>query len=303
MRSSDRIAVWMTSLFILLPGMGLLRAQQVVQFEDHLAKDRPEFWAAKLVASEVLMTSMGVPDKTASGTLSLGIEAGWLPSLSPEQRLVGFNGTKEENLNRTPLFARPRVMVGLPHDFSVTAGYVPPIPISGVKPNVLTLSVGRPVFSSSRARLGLRLHGLVGKIKGDITCDADTVAAGQDPIRNPYGCEAVSADVMRLKAIGLETAGGLRFSKRMETHLALGWNYFGSTFDVNARYSGLIDQTRLLGSGPAFSLAGGASYQVNPKTRVSGEIFYTPLDVRRAGQPRKNDGLVNLRATLWYQLR
>lgn len=303
MRNFQWTTVWMMSLLMLLPGMGLVRAQEVIQFDDHLAKDRPEFWAAKLVASEALMTSMAVPDKTAPGALSLGIEAGWLPSLSPEQRLVGFNGTKEENLNRTPLIGRPRVMVGLPHDFSVEAGYIPPIPVSGVKPNVLTLSVGRPVFSSSRGRVGLRLHGLVGRIKGDITCDADTVAAGQDPVRNPYACEAVSADIMRLKAVGLETAGGLRLSKQLETHLALGWNYFGSTFNVNARYSGLIDKTRLLGSGPAFSLAGGASYEINPKTRVSGEIFYTPLDVSRPGQPRKNDGLVNLRATLWYQLR
>ena len=100
---------------------------ELIEFNEILAKDRPEAWAMKLVGSELLLTSMGVPKPVPVGRIELGVEAGWLPTLSDQQRLIGFNGTKRENVNRTSLFARPRVTVGLPSGVSFTFGYIPPV--------------------------------------------------------------------------------------------------------------------------------------------------------------------------------
>ncbi|RPI23839.1 MAG: hypothetical protein EHM61_18750 [Acidobacteria bacterium] len=280
-----------------------LQGQQVLDYDERVAKDRPEFWAMKLVGSELLMTPMGPPRRTETGQIELGLEAGWLPSLSPEQRLIGFNGTKEENVNRTPLFARPRVYLGLPHDVSLTVGYVPPVRIGGIRPNILTLSAARPVITSPVWRLGVRAHGLLGNLRGDITCDSDTVSAGLDPIRNPYLCEAPSNDTMTIRAGGFEISNAFAVSRSIEPYVTVGLNYFDTKFRTDARYSGIIDRSRLLGAGPAFALGGGLSYRLSQKIRFAGEIFYTPLDVQRYLQPRVNDGLMNLRVMVAYDLR
>jgi hypothetical protein len=278
-------------------------AQQLIDYEDRLAKDRPEFWAMKLVGSEVMLTSMGVPARIEPGTVDLGLEVGWLPSLSREQRLIGFNGTKEEHLNRTPLVARPRVNIGLPHDVTLTLGYIPPVRLGGIEPNLLAVSMGRPLVTFDRWRLGLRLLGQVGRLRGDVTCDRETVAGGQDTTLNPFLCEAPSNDRMSIRSGGVELGNAFSLSASAEPYIAISWNYFDTEFQTNARYSGLIDRSRSLGSGPSVALTTGMSYRIRPRVRLVGELFYTPLDVRRHQQPRTNDGLMNVRAALWYELR
>ncbi len=270
---------------------------------ERLAKDRPEFWAMKLIGSELLMTPMDAPHGTEPGQIEFGLEAGWLPSLSPQQRLVGFTGTKEEDLNRTPIFARPRVSLGLPHDVTFSVGYIPPARIGGIKPNVLTLAAGRPVISTHFWRLGVRAHGLIGNLRGDITCDRDTVAAGLDPARNPYLCEAPSNDTMTIRAGGLDVSNSFALSRSFQPYVTVGLNYFDTKFQTDARYAGMIGHSRLLGAGSAVSVGGGLSYRISDRLRVTGETFYTPLDVRRLLQPRITDGLFNVRAIVAYELR
>ncbi len=271
--------------------------------DERLAKDRPEFWAMKLVGSELLMTPMDAPHGTEPGQVEFGLETGWLPSLSPQQRLVGFTGTKEEDLNRTPLYARPRVSVGLPHDILFSAGYIPPATIGGVRPNVLTLAAARPVINTHRWRLGIRAHGLIGNLRGDITCDRKTVSAGLDPVRNPYLCEAPSNDTMSIRVGGLEVSNSFLLTGSIQPYVTVGLNYFDTKFQTDARYAGMIDHSRLLGAGSALEVGGGLSYRISGKLRISGEAFYTPLDVQRLAQPRITDGLFNLRAMVAYELR
>lgn len=293
-------------LVVLLVGWLLpraVRAQQVIDFEDRLAKDRPEFWAMKRVGSEALLTSLGVPGRTRVGTLDFGFEFGWLPALDDQQRLIGFNGTKAENVNRTPLFVRPRITVGLPHDVSLTVGYVPPVRLGGIQPNLLAVAAGRPLFTLALWQVGLRLYGQLGTLQGDITCDRDTVAAGPDPVRNPYLCEAPSNDRMTIRSAGLELSNGFAVSERFEPYVAAAWNYFDTEFHTNARYSGLLDISRSVGSGPSFSMTAGIAYRLAPKIQLAGEVFYSPMDVRRFMQPRIGDGLFNVRALLNYRLR
>ena len=75
--------------------------------------DRPEAWAMKWFASVTLFTSLGPPATREAGSVDLAFELDWIPTLSEDQRRVGFNGTKVEDINRLPVLPRPRVAVGL----------------------------------------------------------------------------------------------------------------------------------------------------------------------------------------------
>ena len=181
-------------------------AQPVVDFEEEADFSRPEAWAMKYFASVNLLTGFGAPRAAQPGTMDLGLEIDWVPAVSDAQRTVGFVGTKMEDLNKTSVFIRPLFRLGLPSKLSLTLTYLPPIEAFGVKPHLFGAAIGRPVHEATRWRVGLRGYGQFGTIQGDFTCDEDTVAAGSDPIRNPFDCEEVSEDKYRLRSIGLEVS-------------------------------------------------------------------------------------------------
>jgi hypothetical protein len=86
-----------------------------------------------------LLAGLSVPHARGYGAVEVGFELGGIPSLNERQRTVGFDGTKVEDLNRTPVFGRLRLLVGLPAGFSAEVGWVPPIEIDGSTSNLLDL--------------------------------------------------------------------------------------------------------------------------------------------------------------------
>src|SRR5512134_658776 len=67
---------------------------------EQLSFNRPEAWALKYFASATLMSGLETPRTRDPWSVSFGAEIGWLPSVSDSQRFVGFNGTKQEDLNK-----------------------------------------------------------------------------------------------------------------------------------------------------------------------------------------------------------
>lgn len=155
-RTSLPIVAVALGLLLALTAAGSVSAQSTLSGREELDFDRPESWAMKYFASLSLMTGMGVPRRLAAGEVDLGLEAGWIPSLSEAERTVGFGGTKTEDLNKTSVFGRVRTLVGLPRAFSLEVGWVPPLEVGGVESNLLSLAIGRPVFESGGKRLALR---------------------------------------------------------------------------------------------------------------------------------------------------
>jgi hypothetical protein len=296
------IQVAARSLIVWLFVVPRIGAQTVITRSEILDKDRPEAWAMTLIGSELQMTTMGPPENVEPGEFEIGADFGWIPSLDARQRLIGFDGTKEEKVNRTPAFARPRVTMGLPHQISLGLAYIPPLSIGGIRPQQLGLGVSRPVIARSRWRIGARMHGQIASLKGDITCDAETVRAGQDTIRNPFRCQEPSNDRMRVREIGFELTGAMRVSNRLEPYIAPGWNYFNNSFQVDARYAGVIDKSLLQSSRTTLSITAGVSYRPGARWRVTAETFFVPLTVRRNGI-RSGDNLFNVRASILYALR
>src|SRR5947208_4758005 len=108
---------------------------------EHLDSDRPEAWALNYYTSVALLAGLGTPHSRAFGSLELGFELDWIPELGKAERRVGFNGIKEEDVNKAPIFARPRLTLGLPWNFALTLSYLPPIRIFGVEPNLFAFAV------------------------------------------------------------------------------------------------------------------------------------------------------------------
>jgi hypothetical protein len=275
---------------------------------EELHFDEPESWAMAWFGSVTLLTGFGVPEALDPGALELGLEAGWVPSLSEEESRVGFGGTKVEDLNRVPAIGRPRLTVGLPAGWTLTGAWIPPVEIDDVETNLFALALGRELWAGDRTRGGLRLYGQTGTVEGAITCTAEDAAGGADPLANPFGCEAPSDDELTLTYYGIELSVAYRAAGGTEPYLAAALNRFDNEFQVDALTFGLNDRTLLLSEGTAWSVAGGVAHPLGDRGRLAGEIFYTPLDVRRLNDrnelgPAETDELLNVRLLWSWRLR
>src|SRR6202521_2780499 len=88
------------------------REQTVVHNDEHLASDRPEAWVMNYVAASTLMTAFGETPALAAWRWSVALDLGYIPRLSEAQQRVGFNGIKQEDLNKSPAFGRIRLITG-----------------------------------------------------------------------------------------------------------------------------------------------------------------------------------------------
>jgi len=282
------------------------RAQFVVAETETLDFDRPESWGMKYYASLALLTSMGVPEKRAAGSVDLGFEGSYVPQMSDAERRIGFNGTKLEDVNKTSFFGRIRGSVGLGKGLALELGYTPPVEVGGAKPNILALALGRSFELSPTWRLGVRGYGQIGTIEGDITCSADEVAAGDDVQQNPFQCVEPSQDESRQKVIGLELVAGYDGSSRFKPYVGLGLNYMDLEFQVNALYSdGLVEDHNLqLTSGTTVSATAGLTFEANARWRVTAELFYSWLSITRPPATTSgNEGFFNGRMFVSYRIR
>ncbi len=76
-------------------------AQSTVQ---HLSFDSPEAWALKYFTSSTLLSGLQPPEDVdevrGTGSITVGLETGWLPALNAERARVGFSGKKQEDVNK-----------------------------------------------------------------------------------------------------------------------------------------------------------------------------------------------------------
>jgi hypothetical protein len=292
----------LAALAALLPAPA--SAQFVLDDHEELDFDRPEAWAMAWFATVSFPSPLGT-EPLPPGAVELSLEGGWVPTLSEEQRTVGFTGNKPEDLNRTSAFGRPRVAVGLPGRLTATLSWTPPVEIGGIEPNVLSLAIARPLWASDRSHLSARLLGQQGKLDGDLSCPADIVGIS-DPLRNPSGCERTSRDEMSSRLVGLELQAGTKLQRwpRLSPYAAVAWSRLHAEYQVDAFRRGFHDRTLLETDGEIWSGALGLSLEAGRRARLAGELFYTPLDVvGRAGKGHETDGLLNLRVLLGWRAR
>jgi hypothetical protein len=303
-----KFILYLAGVACVLPGEATAQGTTITTVQ-HLNFDSPEAWALKYFTSVTLMSGLQPPETPGEarriGSITVGLELGWLPALNTERAQVGFAGTKREDVNKAPVFMRPSVRVGLPWRLSVVAAGPPPLRVFGATPRLFALGLERPILERDRWRLGWRAYGQLGSVKSAFTCPPGVSAFPSGSPENPSGCVGDSADVASLRYAGTEVQFAYRTPKipRLTPHVAAGVNLINSKFQVNAPLETALDRTRLWTRGETFSGTFGVSYLLTQRVAFTVDAFYTPLWVQRTSAPATNDGLFNVRALLSYVLR
>jgi len=287
---------------LLLAMTSVLLAQE--QGTEHLNPARPEAWTMNYFTSATLLAGFAPPRSRPLGSTEVGIELDWLPYLSAEERLVGFNGTTEVDTNKCPVFFRPRVTVGLPWQFALTVSYLPPFELCGVKPNLFAFALERPLYEHLPWRVGLRAYGQIGDLEGDFTCPEDVVRFTPGSPQNPQGCQGKSSDTITMRYGGLELSGSYRIAQAagLTPYLGVAVNYLDTRFQVHAQTFGFPDRRRQSADTWTFSMTAGVTYPITERLHLSVGLFYSPLwVVRPPNTDSQNDPLFNVRTLLSYQ--
>lgn len=297
--------MYAASLLIILPG-GQALAQVVIQDTEFLHSNRPEAWAMNYVTSITLLSGLSVPRSRVPGSIEVGAELDWIPQLSASQQRIAFNGTHEVDVTKAPIFARPRITLGLPWRFALTLSYVPPIRVFGVKPNLFAFALERPLFERDPWTIGMRMYGQIGDVEGAITCPSDVVKFPPGSSENFFGCEKKSADRLSQHSAGLELSGSYRIERLrgLTPYIAVAGNFLDTRVQVNALTFGILDRNRLEAETWTFSTSAGIAYPMTNRLMLSVGMFYSPLWVTRPpAATSQNDGLLNVRALVTYQLK
>jgi hypothetical protein len=291
---------------LLLPGLfgcGLpAHAQEIVGNDEYLVAHRPEAWAMGYFTSATTMTAFGLPPELQPGDVRLAAEAGSLPHLDQSARRVGFNGEKLENLNKSPVFGRARMWVGLPGKIVAEIGYTPPFAVGGARPrDLFAVAISRRIIERGGHAFSLRVLGQHGAVSGDFTCPAE-LAGTEDPSLNPYGCDARSKDRVELNAYGAEVTFG-RTIPGPQWHATMGLLRMEPEVQVDALTFGFRDRSRLNSRDNQPYLAVGAGHE-GPLWGLRAEVLYVPLRVQRSpGGEIETDALLSLRVQLSRAMR
>lgn len=284
---------------------GVALAQAVYKEVEHLDPDRPEAWASFYYTSVTLLSGLSIPEEREPGSLEFGLEIDRIPQLSESERTVGFDGIKEEDLNQAPLFARPRLMIGLPWRTTLIVSYLPPVRVFGLKPNLFAAALEWPLARAGAWRFGARAYGQFGNVQGAFTCSDDVAEEPVGSEQNPFGCEEQSTDRAYQRYLGIElsVARAVVGFDRLDAYLTLAGNYLDTTEKIHAQTYGIEDRSRLEAQQQTWSTQAGLVYRLDERASLGVGVFYTPLDVVRwPSTATVNDPLINLRAMLSYRL-
>ena len=182
------------------------------------------FYSAGLTFSPV-----AAPRQRSRGDLALGLELGYLPRLSTEQRRVG---DKPEATNLAPIFPRPRISYAVTDRVTLEASWIPPVKFFDVKANLASLALSWTTDSSRALRFTPRLAGTIGSVEGAITCSDDL--RGHSPDLDLY---------YLLVCHGRESRDEF-FPRHMLAELLVGWNRGSAALRPYAGIGARQDWTR-----------------------------------------------------------
>lgn len=293
-----RARAWL--LILLLPAAPV-PAQSIFRANEILDADRPEAWAMDYFAASSLFTATGATPALAPGEWSLAIDLAQVPRLDGRQQVVGFNGVKREDLNRSPVFGRARAWIGLPAGWVGEIGYTPPLRLHDTQArHFVALALGHRLLERGRLGLSARILGQHGAVEGDITCPARL--AGVDDIRlDPYGCRAPSEDVASLNYYGADLTAAWT-TGAWQAYANAGVLRTETQVQVDALTFDQRDRSRLVAHDVLPFVAAGLRHGLGAHFDWGAEVLFVPLRVRRtATGPSERDDFLGLRLQLRYR--
>ncbi|HKE41007.1 MAG TPA: hypothetical protein VKG21_14295 [Casimicrobiaceae bacterium] len=291
-----------TSLLGLLAlGISCAHAQLVVHSDENLDSSRTEAWAMNYVGAATFMTAFGETPALKAWSWGLAVDAGYIPKLTAAQQRVGLHGIKQEDLNRSQVFGRLRVLLGLPGDFVATVGYTPPITIDGVQAlDLFSFAIARRLLEHDDLSLSMQIFGQHGRLQGDITCPK-RLSDITDITLNPFGCRGPSNDHVYLNYYGLEAVGAWTI-RSWHPYVSGGVVRTEFQVRVDAMTFDVHDRSHLTARGSLPFGTVGTTVDLDPHWSLGAEVLYVPLNVqRRPNMPSQNDQLTSARIQLLYR--
>jgi hypothetical protein len=221
----------------------------------------------------------------AAGRFVFGADLTYIPKPDPALERTGrCFMPKKESTQLSPVFPRPRLMVGLPLGIGLEIGYLPPVRVAGAKANLLSgaLSVARPLLSVGGQPVvvaAARIHATRGYVNGAITCSDDAIQQ-TDPNEPCYGT-AKSNDTFRPNMWGIDGSIGRAFmAGRLGLYAGGGYTWLSPRFRVGFDdANGFKDRTRVEVDLTRASVFGGATYRLAGIWSATAQVYSVPVDV------------------------
>jgi hypothetical protein len=223
----------------------------------------------------------------AAGRIVLGADLTYIPKPDPALERTGVCFMpKKESTQISPVFPRPRLMIGLPLGMGLEIGYLPPVRVAGAKANLLSgaLSVARPLLSVGGQPIvvaAARIHATRGYVNGAITCSNDAIQQS-NPNEPCYGTKE-SNDTFRPNMWGIDGSIGRSFmAGRLGLYAGGGYTWLAPRFRVGFDVTGpngYQDRTRVEVDLTRASVFGGATYGLAGIWSATAQVYSVPADV------------------------
>lgn len=228
------------------------------------------FYAVTMAASP-----LHAPAPLEAFKLNASLELSYIPQLSCVERAV-YSGYKTEHTNKSPVFPRIHVSLGLPYGFYAGLSGLPPVPVAGVSTATLAGELGWGHVLGERFELGARGTILYTHVVGDLAGPLPNESAVDDTFKD------VSWAVEGMAGYRIPIKGG-----RVTPYLGLGYTQVHAAMHIgedNADVPGSQTEIgRMLYWGPQGEVGAQLKYK---RLDVALEAFMVPLNLVDPGNPR-----------------
>ncbi|HEU4641846.1 MAG TPA: hypothetical protein VFS44_05265 [Gemmatimonadaceae bacterium] len=243
---------------------------------------------ARLLAfyeAPIAFSTSAAPTPLPAGAVRVEAEVVPIPTPSAEISRTGYCFTsKNEHTRLAPVFARPRIVVGLPLGFAFEASYVPPVRVYDADPNLASFALSnvRRIPTAPTApslAVMLRAHGTIGRVRGPITCPAKGLQTSDDTLPC-FGTRASNDTFHPYQfggegALSLTTRGG-----RWSLWAGGGVSWLRPRFQVGfTDANAYTDSTRVDVNLVRGSVFGGITAHFTPVVELSASVYAVPADV------------------------
>jgi hypothetical protein len=166
----------------------------------------------------------------------VALEGTWIPALSEAERRPGID--KPEATNLAPVLPRPRLVLRTGR-VTLEGAWIPPVRIGSAQADLRALALSGTVARWRGVGLSPRLSLVAGRVRGAITCNARTAAAGGVDLARYYAavCHGRdSDDWFEPRLIAGEVVADRPWAQGHNVWIALGGRLDRSRFDIGVRH-------------------------------------------------------------------
>lgn len=258
-----------------LPLLAVLGAAPLAAQTCVAAPGSPEAQTMGTKSVAIAFTPTRGPGHTTAGRVELGLGILTVPEVDQDALAPTTCGSGESlsNTNQLVVAAQPSIRVGLGKGFAAVAGWIPPIPVSGVSANIIGLGAdwsSQPMGGVLIANLSVNAS--FGSVHGSFTCDEQDVL---NPANSCYQ-GTPSDDSFNPAVYGADlTLGALLSKGTVRPYIGGGYTRLMPTFQVNfTNRLGIVDNNRVEATLNAAAIFGGLTWELARRWSVTGQ-FYT----------------------------